>query len=88
MARPLIDLLFRTSLRQSKAGRGRVRRTREQDAEFIRSLLAEGCLPPRRPDRYEASLRRRKLVRMLTVAGLTIFGAWIVIESAQALSMF
>jgi hypothetical protein len=88
MWRDLFDSFFRPTLRQSRVGRGRVRRTRAQDVDFVRSLLAEGCLPPRRPDRYEASLRRRKLVRMLTVAGLAVFGAWVIIESAQALSMF
>jgi len=67
---------------------GRVTGPRIRNAEFWRRLVVSGGLSARRADRYEATLRRRRLARTLGLVTLTIFGVWVVIESAQALAIF
>lgn len=39
-------------------------------------------------DRHDAILKGRKVVKNLLAVGVAVGGAWIVIESAKALSMF
>ena len=39
-------------------------------------------------DRYETSLRRRRLGKVLLLLTLGAAGAWVIIESARALSMY
>jgi hypothetical protein len=58
---------------------------RELFASYVES---SGGLPPRRLDRHDAALRRRRIARRLAVAGMTALGAWVAIESARALAMF
>jgi hypothetical protein len=39
-------------------------------------------------DRHDAILKGRKVVKSLLALGLALGGAWVVIESAKALSVF
>ena len=55
---------------------------------FTSYAESSGCLPPRRLDRHDAALRRRRVARRLASAGLAVLGAWVALESARALAMF
>ena len=65
----------------------RIHTTRTKNAQFV-SYLTESGFRQVNPDRYESSLRRRRLVKRALFWMLVGGGAWIVIESARALSMF
>jgi hypothetical protein len=65
----------------------RIRTTRVKNAQFV-SYLTESGFRQVNGDRYESSLRRRRLLKRVLVGALLGGGAWVVIESARALSMF
>ncbi|TVR47649.1 MAG: hypothetical protein EA425_15545 [Puniceicoccaceae bacterium] len=57
------------------------------NVQFV-SFLAESGFRQTNPDRYERSLRRRKLAAY-GFLGLVLLGfAWVAMESAHALSLF
>jgi len=62
-------------------------RTRTKNAQFI-SFLDESGFRRVDPDRYERSMRRRKTVAYALLWSMVAGFAWVVIESAQALSLF
>jgi hypothetical protein len=64
-----------------------IHRTATKNAQFV-SFLTESGFRKVDPNKYEQSLRRRRVVaHALMWAILAGFG-WVVIESAQALSLF
>ena len=87
MLRAFRHWLHRPALRMASVDNSRIHTTRTQNAQFI-SYLVESGFRQVNPDRYEASLRRRRLGRNLLVAAMAGGLAWVVIESAKALSMF
>jgi hypothetical protein len=62
-------------------------RGRFRDPRFA-SFIAESNRKPLDTDFHDAVLRGRKLVRFVFLTALAGGGAWVVIESAKALSMF
>jgi hypothetical protein len=50
--------------------------------------MAEGNRKPLDSDMHDAVLKGRKAMKTLFAAGLAIGAAWVVIESAKALSVF
>jgi hypothetical protein len=80
----LKNLLHRPALRfgVAKDARGRFR-----DPRFV-SFIAQNNRKTLNTDFQDAVLQGRKLARYALVAGLCLAGAWIVLESAHALSMF
>jgi len=87
MLRALLLKLRRPAIRMASVDNSRIRTTRTQNAQFI-SYLVESGFRQVNPDHYEASLRRRRLGRGLLVGMLAAGLAWVVIESAKALSAF
>ena len=89
MLRALLNRLSRRpAVRPGRVSTRRVgpgRLGRELFASYVES---SGGLPPRRLDRHDASLRRRRIARRFAVAGMTVLVAWVAIESARALAMF
>lgn len=89
MIRWLSIVLHRPAFRADPRlhGRGRNIDTRTQNSQFLSFLQGSGFRRVN-PDHYERSLRRRRAVLAVftwaAVGGL----AWVVVESAQALSMF
>jgi hypothetical protein len=61
--------------------------TRTRNAQFI-SFLDESGFRRVNPDRYERSMRRRRTAAFALLWMLVAGFAWVVIESAQALSIF
>jgi len=62
-------------------------RSRRRNPSFA-SFLAESNRGGHEMDRHDAVLRGRKLVRQLITLLLAGGGAWVLVESARALTMF
>ena len=87
MLRALRHWLYRPAIRMGSVDNSRIHTTRTQNAQFI-SYLVESGFRQVNPDRYETSLRRRRLARYLLVTMVAAGGAWVLIESARALTTF
>lgn len=87
MVRLLKNCLRRPPVRMGDVQNSRIRVTRTSNAQFV-SFLEQSGFRQVNPDRYERSMQRRRLLFnclfWATVAGFS----WVVIESAQALSLF
>ncbi|MFH1497383.1 MAG: hypothetical protein ABII82_06100 [Verrucomicrobiota bacterium] len=84
----LLNLFRRSPIRMGRVDNSRINRTRIRNAQFV-SFMSEGrCLSGRDSDRYDARLRRQKLMRSLATLAAAAGLAWIVVESARAISMF
>jgi len=84
----LLQIFHRPVIRRGWVEHDRTRTSQVRNAQFLSFLSASGCLPPRRLAPYDAALRRGRWIRRVALAGLVMLGAWVVIESANALSMF
>lgn len=84
MPRFLRNLLHRPAIRFGMAGdpRGRFR-----DPRFV-SFISETNRKTLNTDFQDAVLKGRKLVRLALVGGAVCAVAWVVLESAHALSVF
>jgi hypothetical protein len=83
--RALKQLLHRPALRfglTSDCEHGRFR-----DPRFV-SFIVQSNRKTLNTDLRDAMLRGRAFARRMLVVGLTLAGAWIAVESAQALSVF
>jgi hypothetical protein len=80
----LKQLCHRPALR---FGLARDVRGRLRDPRFV-SFLSQGDRKLLNTDFHDAVLRGRKFARRAFVAALALGGAWIVLESARALSVF
>lgn len=68
-------------------GLGEDCRSRFRNPRFA-SYLAQHDTRSRNSDAYDARLRARRWVQRGLLAAAILAGAWIVVESAQAISMF
>ena len=84
MLRALKQLCHRPALR---FGLARDTHGRLRDPRFV-SFVAQSNRKLLDTDFHDAVLRGRKLGRRLCIAFLALGGAWIVLESAKALSVF
>jgi hypothetical protein len=64
-----------------------LRLTNTRRVQFLSYLEASGSRS-RRVDRYERSLRRRRTAKFLLASSLALGVAWVVIESARAVTLF
>ncbi len=77
-------LLHRPAIR---FGLARDSRGKFRDPRFV-SFISQSNRKTLNTDFQDAVLRGRKVLRYALVAGVAVGGAWVVIESAHALSMF
>lgn len=84
MLRYLLNLCHRPALR---FGLARDSRSRFRNARFA-SFMSENNRGRMDTDLQDAVLRGRKIVRQLLLLLLAGGGAWVLVESARALSMF
>ena len=84
MLRALLNLCRRPVIR---FGLQRDRRGRFRDPQFI-SFMAQTNRKSSDTDMHDAVLKGRKLMKHLFRLGLALGGAWVVLESARALSVF
>jgi hypothetical protein len=82
--RVLLNLCRRPAIR---FGLRRDPRGRFREPRFA-SFMAQGNRKPLDHDMHDAVLKGRKAMKGLFAAGLALGGAWVVIESAKALSVF
>ena len=87
MLRRIRHWFHRPTIRMGPIDNSRIRTTRTKNAQFV-SYLTETGFRQVNADRYESSLHRRRLVKRVLLVLLIGGGAWVVIESARALSMF
>jgi hypothetical protein len=90
MLRVFKNWFHRPAIRMGRVDNSRIRTTPIRNAQFVSFISESGTLrsTSRYTDRYEMRLRRRKVLKSLFILGLTAGAAWIVIESAKALSIF
>ena len=84
MLRALLNFFHRPTL---SFGLRRDRRGRFRDPRFV-SFLAQTNRPKLDTDLQDAVLRGRKVMKNVLRAALALGGAWVVLESARALSIF
>jgi hypothetical protein len=82
--RALLNLCRRPAIR---FGLRRDRRGRFRDPRFA-SFMAQNNRRSIDTDLHDAVLQGRKLMKHLFRLGLAVGGAWVVLESARALSVF
>ena len=84
MLRVLLNLCHRPAIRN---GIRRDPRGRFRDPRFV-SFLTDSNRRMLDTDLHDAVLRGRRLVRNLSMLALASGGAWVLVESAKALSVF
>lgn len=87
MFRYLLNCLRRPTVRSGALLFAEVDRTQTRNAQFV-SFLSESGFRKVDPNKYERSLRRRRVVAHVLLWSILAGFGWVVIESAQALSLF
>ena len=90
MLRVVKNWFHRPAIRMGRVDNSRIRTTAIRNAQFVSFISESGTLrsSSRQTDRYEARLRRRKVLKSFFALVLTAGVAWVIIESAKALSIF
>lgn len=88
MLNSLKNLFHRPAIRMGRVDNSRIQTTRLRNAQFVSFMSQGDSLAPMSLDRYDTKLRRRKQFKAVLLLGVIAGCAWIVIESAQAISMF
>lgn len=88
MLYPLKSLFHRPAIRMGRVDNSCFQTTRLRNAQFVSFMSQGDSLTPMSLDRYDTKLRRRKRLKTALVLGMIAGFAWIVIESAHAISMF
>lgn len=89
MLRVIKSWFHRPAIRMGRVDNSRIHTTRLRNAQFVSFFAESGSLSSfGSTDRYESRLRRRKRLKMALILSVIAGGAWIVIESAHALTMF
>ena len=88
MLYPLKSLFHRPAIRMGRVDNSLIQTTRLRNAQFVSFMAQNESLAPFSSDRYDARLRRRKLIKFTLLAATVAGLAWIIIESASALTMF
>jgi len=65
-----------------------IQTTRLRNAQFVSFMSQSDSLAPMSADRYDTRLRRRKWLKLAFALSLAGGLAWIILESAHAISMF
>lgn len=84
----LKNLFHRPAIRMGRVDNSRIQTTRLRNAQFVSFVVETGSLRPFSTDRFDVRLRRRKLVKAALTLSFAAGVAWVVLESAKALSMF
>lgn len=88
MVRVFKNLFHRPTIRFGSVDNSRIATTPIRNSLFISFITETGCYRSRHVDRHEAHMRRRKLAKGLLLIAIGAASAWIIIESAKALTMF
>lgn len=90
MLRAFVTHLFhRPAIKMGRVDNSCFQTTRLRNAQFVSFISESGSLNCwGNSDRYEARMRRRKRVKALCAVLVAAGGAWVIIESARALTIF
>ncbi len=86
MSYALRHLLNQLPINQGMRSDRRLRTTQLKHARFASFLEGDGFRVPHL-DRYERSLRRRRVAKWLLLWGTAFFAAWVALESGRALTL-
>ena len=78
---------YRPAIRMGSIDNSRIHTTRTRNAQFL-SYLVESGFRQVNADRYETGLRRRRMAKWVLVWLLVAGSAWLIVESAKALTMY
>jgi hypothetical protein len=84
----LKNLFHRPAIRMGRVDNSMIQTTRLRNAQFVSFMSQCDSLAPMSTDRYDLKLRRRKFLKAVLFLGMIAGCAWIIIESAHAISMF
>jgi len=87
MVRYLFNRFRRPTIRSGSLLFADIHRTPTKNAQFV-SFLTQSGFRKVDPDKYEKSLRRRRVIAHALMWTILAGFGWVVIESAQALSLF
>jgi hypothetical protein len=82
----LKSLFHRPAIRMGRVDNSLIHTTRLRNAQFV-SFMAVS-MHPFMTDRYDTRLRRRKRLKAVFALAIVAGVAWVVLESAHALSMY
>ena len=88
LLRVLKNWFHRPAIKMGRVDNSRIHTTRLRNAQFVSFVTETGSLRPFNSDRYDARLRWRKRAKALLALSFAAGGAWVIIESARALTMF
>ena len=88
MIYPLKNLFHRPAIRMGRVDNSMIRTTRLRNAQFVSFMSQGDSLTPMSTDRYDSKLRRRKLLKLAFALSLAGGLAWVILESAHAITMF
>jgi hypothetical protein len=84
----LKNLFRRPAIRMGRVDNSLFQTTRLRNAQFVSFMAQSDSLAPMSMDRYDTKLRRRKRLKTTLVLAMVLGLAWVIIESAHAISMF
>lgn len=84
----LKSLFHRPAIRMGRVDNSLFQTTRLRNAQFVSFMSQSDSLAPMSTDRYDTRLRRRKRLKVAFILSLAAGLAWVIIESAHAISMF
>ena len=88
MLYPLKSLFHRPAIRMGRVDNSLIQTTRLRNAQFVSFMSQGDSLAPMSMDRCDTRLRRRKWFKAALVLALVGGVAWVIIESAHAITMF
>jgi len=88
MLYPLKNLFHRPAIRMGRVDNSLIQTTRLRNAQFVSFMSQSDSLAPMSMDRYDTKLRRRKRLKTALVLAMIAGAAWVIIESAHAITMF
>jgi hypothetical protein len=88
MLYPLKNLFHRPAIRMGRVDNSIIQTTRLRNAQFVSFMSQSDSLAPMSLDRYDTKLRRRRRYKTVLIFGMIAGLAWVILESAHAISMF
>ncbi len=84
----LKNLFHRPAIRMGRVDNSLIQTTRLRNAQFVSFMAQSESRVPFASDRYDAKLRWRKRLKFTLIAATIVGLAWVIVESANAISMF
>ncbi len=84
----LKNLFHRPAIRMGRVDNSLFQTTRLRNAQFVSFMAQSESLAPFASDRYDTKLRWRKRLKFVFIAVIVGGLAWVIVESASAISLF